>query len=448
MGFMLHNSKLKLNQDIIKKGLGSIFIRIGSIVLGIISSVLIARFLGPSNFGIYNYVLSFIILVNVPAQLGLPQFIVRQVSQFRAQKDWQRIRGIFIWGSKTILTFSIIVLSIFALTIFYTHDSYNVEMAATFKYGLFLIPLLAFIAFLQAVLRGLKYTLIGQLPEMIIRRFVFVLVVVFLILYQMDYILSPSVTMLIQTVATISALLITILFLIRYVPQEVKTCTAVLENRNWLKGLIPFFFIGGMQVINNNSDIVMLGLLRSSTEVGYYKVAVQISTLVTLPLQAINLVAAPRFAELWIKQDKKKLQELATTSARSVAVFSIPLIIIFVSLGGLIIKLMFGEIYMKSLSQLHILLFGQTITVFMGLVGRLLNMTGYEKKAAFGLTVAALTNILLNLILIPLFGANGAAVASSVSYLIWNFYLGYSVWRLLGIDSTILGVYRYIGNKI
>ena len=321
-------------------------------------------------------------------------------------------------------------------------------MAATFKYGLFLIPLLAFIAFLQAVLRGLKYTLIGQLPEMIIRRFVFVLVVVFLILYQMDYILSPSVTMLIQTVATISALLITILFLIRYVPQEVKTCTAVLENRNWLKGLIPFFFIGGMQVINNNSDIVMLGLLRSSTEVGYYKVAVQISTLVTLPLQAINLVAAPRFAELWIKQDKKKLQELATTSARSVAVFSIPLIIIFVSLGGLIIKLMFGEIYMKSLSQLHILLFGQTITVFMGLVGRLLNMTGYEKKAAFGLTVAALTNILLNLILIPLFGANGAAVASSVSYLIWNFYLGYSVWRLLGIDSTILGVYRYIGNKI
>ena len=79
----------------------------------------------------------------------------------------------------------------------------------------------------------------------------------------------------------------------------------------------------------------------------------------------------------------------------------------------------------------------------MGSVGVLLLMTGHEREAGIGMGVAVLLNSALNLLLIPAWGINGAAVASGLSIVCWNLILLVLVRKRLAIHPTILGSGRY-----
>jgi O-antigen/teichoic acid export membrane protein len=79
------------------------------------------------------------------------------------------------------------------------------------------------------------------------------------------------------------------------------------------------------------------------------------------------------------------------------------------------------------------------INAGMGSVGLILNMTGNEKDTLKGHIIAALVNIILNLVLIPYFGINGAAWATAVSMICWNLILGLLVFKRLGIWAHAIG---------
>lgn len=66
-------------------------------------------------------------------------------------------------------------------------------------------------------------------------------------------------------------------------------------------------------------------------------------------------------------------------------------------------------------------------------------MTGHQRDAAFGIATGAILNIVLGLVLIPLAGALGAALAAAISIVTWNLLLAVAALRRLGIHSTALG---------
>jgi len=65
-------------------------------------------------------------------------------------------------------------------------------------------------------------------------------------------------------------------------------------------------------------------------------------------------------------------------------------------------------------------------------------MTGHERQTAYGMSVAAVVNIFLNILLIPRFGMFGAAIATACSIVIWNILLWHAVRKHLGINSLVL----------
>ncbi len=85
---------------------------------------------------------------------------------------------------------------------------------------------------------------------------------------------------------------------------------------------------------------------------------------------------------------------------------------------------------------LAVLAIGQLINAGLGAVGFLLTMTGHERETARVLWQTTALNVVLNLALIPLFGAVGAAIASSTSLAIWNVVLARLAWRRLGLNTT------------
>jgi O-antigen/teichoic acid export membrane protein len=188
-------------------------------------------------------------------------------------------------------------------------------------------------------------------------------------------------------------------------------------------------------VINKQVSTITLGFFATPDQIGIYKVAVQMATLAAFGLQAVNTVVAPRFADLYAQNKMERLQELATGSARITLAVNMLLTILFAILGQPFFIVVFGSEFSASYLPLLILLIGQTANASTGPVAFLLNMTGHEKDTMRGIAIAAGVNILLNLLMIPQWGIQGAAAATAIATVIWNGILWWVAKKRLGINS-------------
>jgi len=241
-----------------------------------------------------------------------------------------------------------------------------------------------------------------------------------------------------QVGAAAIALCVGILMLMKHMPKAVNDTPPEYDSRAWIRSALSFLFIGGMQLINNQTDIVMLGALQGAEVVGIYRVATRAAQLVVFILAAANTVLQPTIAKLYAVKDMERLQRVVTRSARVVLLVSIPIAVVLMVAGHWIL-LIFGQEFTEGATALAILSVGQLVNAAMGSVGLILNMTGHERDTARGVAIAAVVNVTLNAILIPLWGMNGAATATATSLVMWNVILAVQVVRRLGIHPTALG---------
>jgi O-antigen/teichoic acid export membrane protein len=197
--------------------------------------------------------------------------------------------------------------------------------------------------------------------------------------------------------------------------------------------------IGGAGVVNGHADMIMLGWFGEPEEVGVYRVAVQGAALVAFGLHAVNPIIAPEFSRLYAQSNIKQLQRVVTASARAILVAALPVVLLFTLYGTAIVSWVFGSEYTDADMPLVILSVAQLINAGYGSVGLLMTMTGHENDAARTMWTTASINIVLNAILIPWLGMNGAALASAISLIVWNAVLFRKVRTNLNISSTAFG---------
>jgi O-antigen/teichoic acid export membrane protein len=273
------------------------------------------------------------------------------------------------------------------------------------------------------------------MPEMLIRPAFFILLLLVGI-FALPKGLSPQWAMFFQVVATGVAFLIGAFFLLSLLPQESTTASTVFETQKWVRSALPFMFLGAMELVNSQADLIMLGLFRPMQEVGIYRAVVQGASLVMFVLIAVNMALMPTIAELYAKGDKIRLQRVITLSARVILIATLPIALALIFGGRFLLSFFFGGEFQAGGNALSILCLGQLVNAGMGSVAALLNMTGHERDTARGIAVAALLNVILNALLIPEFGMKGAAVASATSLVTWNFLMSWWVYKRIGIIST------------
>ena len=290
-----------------------------------------------------------------------------------------------------------------------------------------------------AALRGLQHVILGQLPERILRPLILlVLIVVFWVMFPARAI-GPDVAMGLNVLAALVAFLTGAWLLRKLRPQELMA-RPVPEYRagTWIKAALPLAFVAGMFLINSYTDIISLGIFMSPADVGVYRVVVAGAAMVVFALNALNMIFAPRMARLHALNEMEGLQRLATMSARMALLLAVPVLLLFVFLGKWILGSVFGAAFAGGYQALIILSVGQLANAGMGSVGMLLNMTGHERDTARALGVSAATNVVLNLVLIPLLGINGAASATAISMALWNVIMWRAVYYRLGIQSAAI----------
>jgi len=186
-----------------------------------------------------------------------------------------------------------------------------------------------------------------------------------------------------------------------------------------LKRSAPMAISATSFLLMQSLDVLMLKQFTDYESVAIYSVAVKLTLLVSVVLSSVNTVLGPQIAKDFNQKNTLALRLKIKKSTRLIFMSTTPIIIGLALLGDPILEL-FGAGYQQANTPLLILLAGQMINAFCGSVGVYLNMTNKQTTFQWIIASAVVVNVFLNWMLIPRYGMQGAAIATSASMIMWN----------------------------
>jgi O-antigen/teichoic acid export membrane protein len=174
-----------------------------------------------------------------------------------------------------------------------------------------------------------------------------------------------------------------------------------------------------MLYLLNWTDVFMLGGTVSETELGHYNLAYKLASLSMLVIVSMNVVLAPRVAKLYNNGDLAELHKTVRKATHIIIALTVPLVLFIIILADYLLAF-FGHGFAGGRQALIIISIGFLLNAVTGNVDQVLNMTG-NQKILQNITIAGFTvNVLLNVVLIPRYGINGAATASLLTNVLFN----------------------------
>ena len=428
-------NSLNLQHKLVKSFLGVGGMYLLSIPVGLVTSIVLARNLGPAAFGQYTFVLSLLALLALPIAGGLPQLLTREVAGFSHDGKWSLYRGVVRAAHGWVLLMAALILIGFWLA-----GPVGGLIPQTGKWGLLgivvlLLPLQGLNAVRTGTIKGLGFPALAEVPTQAIQPVL--LLVAVAALAALNRLTAANALWAQVGVAALAVIVASVLFY-RIRPANAAEHASEYHKRAWLIALLPFTLIGFVGTLNAQVGIVLLGILGTDEAVAALRLAVQGAQLVALSMGLVNMVISPAIVHAYHDGDPQRLQRLSRQSARGAFLLALPIGMVLLIFGRPLLGLAFGETYVESsYLPMAILILGQLFNVAMGSVGILLLMSGHEKYTLIGQLVGLSVGIATAMVLIPKYQAVGAAVAASSSIVAWNVVLGCAVVKNLRLRPGI-----------
>ncbi len=291
----------------------------------------------------------------------MPQLLVREIANAQLEKRWGELKGILRWALGYIIVASFLVMLALAFAI--EAKWIRPEIGNLLWMGLFLVPIRGILARQNALLNGLRFPILAQLPQGVLTSTFILIIVVTLVL--LDRQIDTHLLLRVQIIASVIGLLISAYFIYLKTPKEVQSSNADYNVKKWHNALLPFTLLAIISTMNNELASVFLGFLVDEKSVAYFKVAMQAITLLALGLTAINTVIGPQIARYYRQGNMAETQELLTKSVRLSAITSIPFALILILFGDWVVALFFGNEYLPAAPIITILCIGQVVNVLM-----------------------------------------------------------------------------------
>jgi|SaaInlLV_10m_DNA_2_1039722.scaffolds.fasta_scaffold00838_12 O-antigen/teichoic acid export membrane protein len=407
-------------KDLFKSSSIVMIAKVFGVILGFITNIIIARNYGADTVGMVALVNSFITIVSLFVLFGTNTSILKLIPQY--QVKYSISSSYYLFKKSLILVFGLgVLISIllwFTSPIIAENIFKNSDLVPYFMAASLFIFFISAKEFNLSALRGLHdikiFSILNLLPS------VLTLVAISITTF---YFYDKSTPIYIYILVPASMFFVTLYFVSKKFKEKLPLIKE--ENINKIKFneilLIssPMFLISGMHLVMSQTDIIMIGMYMSEKDVGLYAIAMKLALLTSFVLNAVNSVVSPKFSQYYHANDMETLKKTAKDSSKLIFYTTFPILIFLIIFGKYILGI-FGEEFEKAYLVLVILIIGQMVNSFSGSVGYFLNMTGnqaiYQKVILVGLFI----NIILNVLLIPLYGLIGAAIATSISLALWN----------------------------
>jgi O-antigen/teichoic acid export membrane protein len=420
-----------------KRLAGTIFIiRVVSAGLAYLSQILLARWMGGSDYGVYVYVWTWVLLLGSMMDFGISVSAQKLIPEYRASGDHALLRG-FLSGSRwmTLIVSSIVSLLLAGIV---KLSSPWIEPGAVVPLTIGCLTLPAFVVAntQDGIARSHDWMRLGLMPQFVVRQS---LIIGFTAgAFALGFRLGATAAMLASAAAVWIAMIGQMTVLNRRLGETIEAGPKAYDFRGWLAVSLPILMVEGFYLLLSYTDVLLLQQFRSSEEVGVYFAVVKTLALVSFIHYAMSATTAHRFAEYHATGDRAKLSAYVAHAIQWTFWPSLAATALLLAFGKPLLWL-FGPQFVAGYDIMFIAAIGLVVRSAIGPVERLLNMLGHQHICALAYASAFVMNVVLCVLLIPRFGGHGAAAATSLALVFETVLLFWIVRKRLGLHVLAFG---------
>jgi O-antigen/teichoic acid export membrane protein len=423
--------------SVTKRLAGTIFgIRVVSAALAYLSQILLARWMGGSDYGVYVYVWTWVLLLGSMMDFGISASAQKIIPEYRTRGDHALLRG-FLSGSRW-MTFvvSAIVSSVLAGVVKLLAPWIDPGAVIPLYIGCLTLPAFVVANTQDGIARSHDWMRLGLMPQFIVRQS---LIIGFTAgAFVLGFSLGATAAMLASAAAVWIAMIGQMLVLNRRLGGHIEPGPKTYDFRGWLAISLPILMVEGFYLLLSYTDVLVLQQFRSSEEVGIYFAVVKTLALVSFIHYAMSATTAHRFAEYHAQGDRARLSAYVAHAIKWTFWPSLAATVLLLALGKPLLWL-FGPQFVAGYDIMFVAAIGLVVRSAIGPVERLLNMLGHQHICALAYALAFVLNVVLCVALVPRFGGHGAAAATSISLLFETVLLFWIVRKRLGLHVLAFG---------
>ncbi|AKG67373.1 flippase [Lactobacillus helveticus] len=399
-----------------------------NILFPIITFPYVSRVLQVKGIGIYNFSNSIVSYFSLIAALGISTYAVREGAKIR-----DNIHEISQFASE-----------IFTINIFSTLISYILLFLCLFAFSkLHNYAACILIFSLQIFFTTIGTEWIYQIYEdygYITLRSIIVQILSLVLLFifvrgPQDYLKYAVITIFSAVGANI----------FNFIHARQFCRIRVVWHFNWRAHLTPILIIFGANIANMiyvNSDITLLGLMKNNYVVGIYSVSSKVYQIVKTLISAILIVTVPRLAMLFGKHRMKEYKNILVNLSNVLVLLALPASTGLFMLAREVVLIISGPNYLRSINSLQILCFAYIFSILAWILSDcVLIPAKREKYVLRSMSVSALLNIVINLLLIPSWNENAAAfstVLAEMCMFVINYHYSKDLVKDVFVSKTLL----------
>jgi len=409
-------------------------IRILSAFIAYVSQVLIARWLGGHEYGVFVWVWVAAVICGGVACIGFPSAVVRFIPQYKAEGDTAGLRGI-IFGARA---FSVAATTAIALTgcalIWLFEDTVsNVYLMPLFL-GAICLPMLALAEVQDGVARAMNWIGLALSPTYLVRPCL--ILAAMAIALALGFEATAKTALIASIIATWVTSVGQMLLMNRGVRREVERGPRAINMKIWIRVSLPIFLVEGFFTLLTNVDILIAGAYVPPDQVAVYFAAVKTLALVHFVYFAVKAGAAQRYAHYHSTGDTLHYEAFVRDTVKWTFWPSCAMALLLLLVGKYLLML-FGPGFEDGYPLLFILVIGIIARASVGPAESVLNMSGEQNACAAIYGVTLFVNVALNVTLIPHYGLYGAAIATTIAMIFEAAALYSIARRRLGMDLFV-----------
>jgi O-antigen/teichoic acid export membrane protein len=409
-------------------------IRVASAALIYVSQVLFARWMGSFEFGVYVYVWTWVLLLGGLVDLGIATGAQRFIPEYTGKKQLDMLRG-FLSGARWLvlgMATAWAAAAALGISMFGAHlDSYEIMPLYIACAGL---PLFVLGRLQDGMARSYDWINLALMPPYVIRSLLLILAMG--AAWWLKLPTDASTAMLAAVLATLVTVIGQTLVMNARFRRQVSAGPKAYPAGAWLAASLPIFMVEGFYLLLTHADVLLLRQYRSPDEIAVYYAAAKTLALVAFVSFSVSAATAHKFSEYHVAGNKAELSGFLAESIKWTFWPSLATTVLILALGKPFLWL-FGPRFVEGYYLMFILAIGPLARATVGPVERLLNMVGEQRACAVVYASAFATNIALCVVLIPLFGVAGAAIAISGAMML-------EAVLLYGVAKRRLGLHVFI----
>lgn len=379
------------------------------ILFGFVNVWVITRYFGAEAQGIIALLFSYVAIILAFTQFGTTVSILRIISELQVKEKFSELREFYLKVNKLVALLSIFV----SVVLFIGADFIAAKILNKIQFANYIR--IASVAILPISLLEINSELIRSYKKMVQYGFLqycvsMFSIIILLMLVNITALSDESIPLIVQVLSNILMFIISVYFVKRLIKSGNQELSNAWSSRKIISFSFPFFGAKALTILSTWADIIILGFFCSASDIGIYFVMKKIASLAGVVFMAVNAPVIPQYAQLFSKNDMTGLKKLIRRSAKLISVFTLLSFLIIIIFRKPFVGL-FGAGFEKGIDVLILLASIRLFVAWTGPLAPFLMMTGKEKFNQTVIFFSVLLFILLCILLIPVYGILGAAIA-------------------------------------